>query len=96
MCLQVGKTMTLPVDLFVAMEAEAAHSSVAAVNKSLEAVSRVLSGVELLTTSVRDVSMSLAAGLVPVTWEDRWEGPETPALWLQASLRFGQACTFCT
>jgi len=84
--IKASTSSTLPVDLFVFMEAEAAHKLIADVNKTLEAVSRVLRGLELLTASVRDTSVSLAAGLVPSKWEDVWEGPESPALWLQAAV----------
>jgi dynein heavy chain 2 len=79
-----AKATTSPVDSFVAMEAEFAHGLVNSVNKLLDAVSRVLRGSELLTASVRDAAVNLAAGLVPAAWSDQWEGPESPGLWLQA------------
>uniref|UniRef100_A0A7S0W0F2 Cytoplasmic dynein 2 heavy chain 1 n=2 Tax=Hemiselmis TaxID=77924 RepID=A0A7S0W0F2_9CRYP len=79
-----GKAGSLPVDVFVAMEAESAHHLINTVHKMMSAIASVLRGSELLTSAVRDAAVSLAAGLVPPKWSDVWEGPESPALWLQA------------
>jgi dynein heavy chain 2 len=54
------------------------------VHKMMESISSVLKGASLLTTPVRQATVSLAAGNVPDKWSDVWEGPESPALWLQA------------
>jgi dynein heavy chain 2 len=54
------------------------------VHKMMESISSVLKGTSLLTTPVRQATVSLAAGNVPNKWSDAWEGPESPALWLQA------------
>eukprot|EP00961_Rhodomonas_salina_P167717 2260732-Rhodomonas_salina.1 len=77
----------MPVDNFVAMEAEVAHGVVLMVNAALEAVNRVLRGTDLLTVPVRNIATTLAAGIVPEPWSDKWEGPESPPIWLQAVVK---------
>ena len=73
-----------PVDLFAAMEAEDAARLVGRVHRVLDGLDRVLRGAALLSNTTRDVGLRLAAGSVPAVWADAWEGPESPALWLQA------------
>ena len=72
-----------PVDAFVAMESEAALKLVNMVAGALVSTDRVLKGADLLTPDVKIVSASLAAGRVPDSWDAKWEGPDSPALWLQ-------------
>ena len=57
------------------------------VNAALDAVGRVLRGQDLLTVPVRNVATALAAGTVPEPWSDKWEGPESPPIWLQAVVK---------
>ena len=76
-----------PVDSFVAMEADAALKLVGMVAAALSASERVLRGVDLLTPDVRAVTTALAAGKVPAPWDAKWEGPDSPALWLQAVVK---------
>ena len=77
-----------PVDAFVAMESEAALKLVNTVSSALTSAQRVFAGSDLLTAEVKAVTTSLAAGQVPRPWDSKWEGPDSPALWLQvAALR---------
>ncbi|EKX39469.1 hypothetical protein GUITHDRAFT_160010 [Guillardia theta CCMP2712] len=78
---------SLPVDSFIVMEAQDAHKLVRLVHVTIEAVSRVLKGVDLLTTSVQSAATCLASGTVLDEWSDQWEGPETLALWLEAVVK---------
>ena len=72
-----------PVDSFVAMESEAALKQINMVAGSIMSADRVLKGADLLTPDVKAITTSLAAGKVPDPWDDKWEGPDSPAMWLQ-------------
>ena len=72
-----------PVDAFVAMESESALKLVNMVAGALVSAERVIKGSDLLTVDVKSITTSLAAGRVPTPWDDKWEGPDSPALWLQ-------------
>ena len=72
-----------PVDAFVAMESESALKLVNMVAGALVSAERVIKGTDLLTVDVKAVTSSLAAGRVPDPWDDKWEGPDSPAMWLQ-------------
>ena len=74
-----------PVDAFVAMESEAALKLVNMVASALSSAQRVFAGSDLLTAQVKSVTTSLAAGQVPRPWDAKWEGPDSPALWLQVA-----------
>ena len=75
-----------PVDAFVAMESEAALKLVNMVASALSSAQRVFAGSDLLTAEVKAVTTSLAAGKVPRPWDAKWEGPDSPALWLQVAV----------
>jgi hypothetical protein len=81
--LQMVVEKAAPVDAFVAMESEAALKLVNMVASALSSAQRVFAGSDLLTTEVKAVTTSLAAGKVPRPWDSKWEGPDSPALWLQ-------------
>jgi hypothetical protein len=83
--LQMVVEKAAPVDAFVAMESEAALKLVNMVASALSSAQRVFAGSDLLTTEVKAVTTSLAAGKVPRPWDSKWEGPDSPALWLQVA-----------
>jgi len=76
-----------PVDAFVAMESEAALKLVNMVAGAMNSADRVLKGADLLTADVKTITTSLAAGTVPDPWDAKWEGPDSPAMWLQAVVK---------
>ena len=75
-----------PVDSFVVMESEAALKLVRKVGDEISAAERVLRGSDLLTQDVKIITSSLASGRVPDAWDAKWEGPDSPAMWLQVRL----------
>ena len=83
--LQMVVEKAAPVDAFVAMESEAALKLVNMVASALSSAQRVFAGSDLLTTEVKAVTTSIAAGKVPRPWDSKWEGPDSPALWLQVA-----------
>jgi len=79
-----------PVDAFVAMESEAALKLVNMVAAAINSADRVLKGADLLTADVKTITTSLAAGRVPDPWDAKWEGPDSPAMWLQVCVWGGR------
>jgi len=73
-----------PVSAFVLMEDSGAADLCAFVNSSLMAIKRVIYGSGMLTPIIQATGSALLSGMVPQVWEKKWEGPETPQVWLRA------------
>mmetsp|Transcript_8125 Transcript_8125/g.10764 ORF Transcript_8125/g.10764 Transcript_8125/m.10764 type:complete len:2280 (+) Transcript_8125:2-6841(+) len=73
-----------PVSAFVLMEDSSASDLCAFVHASLMSIKRVIYGSGMLTPAIQATATSLLSGTVPATWEKKWEGPETPQVWLRA------------
>jgi len=72
-----------PVTAFVLMEDSSASSLCAFVNASILSIKRVIFGSGMLTPIIQATANALLTGKVPSAWEKRWEGPETPQVWLR-------------
>jgi Dynein heavy chain C-terminal domain len=53
------------------------------VDDTIQSISRVLQGVEMLTPVTEKVALDLLKGEVPLIWSQIWEGPSNPNLWLR-------------
>jgi len=67
-----------PVDDFVTLEQKLARELVGMVSVGLQSLSRVLSGLDLLTPATQKLAGALLADEVPEAWECLWEGPAAP------------------
>jgi dynein heavy chain 2 len=76
-----------PLGSFVVQEARYAFKMLEKVNESLESISKVISGTELLTSSIEQDGKELLMNQVPDTWTSLWEGPNSPVAWLRALVR---------
>lgn len=72
---------------FVITEAKTAFKMLEKVNESLESISKVISGTELLTSSIEQDGKELLMNQVPESWSAMWEGPNSPVAWLRALVR---------
>ncbi|OMJ92391.1 hypothetical protein SteCoe_4833 [Stentor coeruleus] len=72
---------------FVITEARYAFKMLEKVNESLESISKVISGNELLTSSIEQDGKELLMNQVPESWSSMWEGPNSPVAWLRALVR---------
>ena len=54
------------------------------VDDTIQSISRVLQGVEMLTPITEKVALELLKGDVPLVWSQIWEGPSNPNQWLRA------------
>jgi dynein heavy chain 2 len=79
-----GAQVSTPVDAFVELEKTRGHAAVAAVERTLSTLGRVLRGTELLTPAVFAAGRVLMEGAVPAGWEKHWEGPEEPMAYCKA------------
>lgn len=53
------------------------------VNESIQSITRVLQGTEMLTPKTQKEAMELLKGQVPAIWQKAWEGPENPTNWIR-------------
>ena len=72
---------------FVIIEAKYAFKMLEKVNESLESISKVISGNELLTSNIEQDGKELLMNQVPESWSSMWEGPNSPVAWLRALVR---------
>ncbi|KAG1663699.1 hypothetical protein FOA52_013267 [Chlamydomonas sp. UWO 241] len=76
-----------PVEDFVFMERGAGVRLVSMIDKQLGALSRVLRGQEVLSSSVQKLGQCLLADEVPPQWDRAWEGPEEPISYCRCVVR---------
>uniref|UniRef100_A0A3Q3KJ04 Cytoplasmic dynein 2 heavy chain 1 n=1 Tax=Monopterus albus TaxID=43700 RepID=A0A3Q3KJ04_MONAL len=73
-----------PILSFVALEQFNAIRLVQSIHQSLAALSRVIRGTQLLTPEVQKLATALLNQECPLTWQNKWEGPEEPMQYLRA------------
>ena len=80
-----------PLEDFICAEAAMAGRLIEFVHKSLESISKVLSGSGLLTSTIEEDAVALLLAKVPDRWSDQWDGPSSPVSWLRALVRKAQS-----
>uniref|UniRef100_A0A3Q0T4R8 Cytoplasmic dynein 2 heavy chain 1 n=1 Tax=Amphilophus citrinellus TaxID=61819 RepID=A0A3Q0T4R8_AMPCI len=73
-----------PVLSFIALEQFNAVRLVQSIHQSLAALSKVIRGTQLLTPEVQKLATALLNQECPLTWQNKWEGPEEPMQYLRA------------
>ncbi|XP_028320044.1 cytoplasmic dynein 2 heavy chain 1 isoform X2 [Gouania willdenowi] len=73
-----------PVLSFIALEQFNAIRMVQSIHQSLSALSKVIRGTQLLTPEVQKLASALLNQECPLTWQNKWEGPEDPMQYLRA------------
>ncbi|KAM6946318.1 LOW QUALITY PROTEIN: cytoplasmic dynein 2 heavy chain 1 [Aplochiton taeniatus] len=73
-----------PILSFVALEQFNALRLVQGVHQSLAALSKVIRGTSLLTSDVHKLATALLNQECPLSWQNKWEGPEDPMQYLRA------------
>ncbi|KAM9317805.1 cytoplasmic dynein 2 heavy chain 1 [Pholidichthys leucotaenia] len=73
-----------PILSFVALEQFNAIHLVQSIHQSLAALSKVIRGTQLLTPEVQKLAVALLNQECPLTWQNKWEGPEEPMQYLKA------------
>ncbi|XP_023565248.1 cytoplasmic dynein 2 heavy chain 1 [Octodon degus] len=72
-----------PVLSFVMLEQFSAIRLVQSVHQSLAALSKVIRGATLLSSEVHKLASALLNQKCPLTWQNKWEGPEDPLQYLR-------------
>ncbi|XP_069747277.1 cytoplasmic dynein 2 heavy chain 1 isoform X4 [Narcine bancroftii] len=72
-----------PIQSFIALEQYNAIRLVQSVHQSLAAMSKVIRGATLLTSSVQKLATALMNQECPLSWQSKWEGPEDPMQYLR-------------
>lgn len=80
-----------PVENFVYSEMGSAIKLLSTVNDSINSITRVLQGSEMLTPKTEAEATQLMANCVPEAWEKQWEGPENPTTWIRIVNKKGSA-----
>jgi dynein heavy chain 2, cytosolic len=52
------------------------------VDESIQTITKILQGTEMLTAKSQKEATELLKGAVPGSWDAKWEGPENPTEWL--------------
>ncbi|XP_032366297.1 cytoplasmic dynein 2 heavy chain 1 [Etheostoma spectabile] len=73
-----------PILSFIALEQFNAIRLVQSIHQSLAALSKVIRGTQLLTPEVQKLATALLNQECPLTWQNKWEGPEEPMQYLRA------------
>ncbi|XP_025753905.1 cytoplasmic dynein 2 heavy chain 1 isoform X2 [Oreochromis niloticus] len=73
-----------PVLSFISLEQFNAIRMVQSIHQSLAALSKVIRGTQLLTPEVQKLATALLNQECPLTWQNKWEGPEEPMQYLRA------------
>ncbi|KAG7470921.1 hypothetical protein MATL_G00119020 [Megalops atlanticus] len=73
-----------PVLSFIVLEQFNAIRLVQGIHQSLAALSKVIRGTCLLTTEVHKLATALLNQECPLSWQNKWEGPEDPMQYLRA------------
>ncbi|XP_071781183.2 cytoplasmic dynein 2 heavy chain 1 [Centroberyx gerrardi] len=72
-----------PVLSFIVLEQFSAIRLVQGIHQSLAALSKVIRGTQLLTAEVQKLATALLNQECPLTWQNKWEGPEEPMQYLR-------------
>jgi len=64
------------------MEILTAKDILQLVHSSIQTISRILAGTEMLSAKSQKEATELLKGSVPSIWESSWEGPENPIEWI--------------
>ncbi|MBZ3869929.1 Cytoplasmic dynein 2 heavy chain 1 [Sciurus carolinensis] len=72
-----------PILSFIILEQFNAIRLVQSVHQSLAALSKVIRGTTLLSTEVQKLASALLNQKCPLTWQNKWEGPEDPLQYLR-------------
>ncbi|KAM9852784.1 cytoplasmic dynein 2 heavy chain 1 isoform 4-T4 [Aulostomus maculatus] len=73
-----------PVLSFITLEQFNAIRLVQGIHQSLAALSKVIRGTQLLTPEVQKLATALLNQECPLTWQNKWDGPEEPMQYLRA------------
>lgn len=73
-----------PVLSFIVLEQFNAIRLVQGIHQSLAALSKVIRGTSLLTADVHKLATALLNQECPLSWQNKWEGPEDPMQYLRA------------
>ncbi|XP_056138994.1 cytoplasmic dynein 2 heavy chain 1 [Lampris incognitus] len=73
-----------PVMSFIILEQFNAIRLVQSIHLSLAALNKVIRGTHLLTAEVQKLATALLNQECPLTWQNKWEGPEEPMQYLRA------------
>ncbi|XP_034023634.1 cytoplasmic dynein 2 heavy chain 1 [Thalassophryne amazonica] len=73
-----------PILSFITLEQFNSISLVQSIHHSLAALSKVIRGTHLLTPEVQKLATALLNQECPLTWQNKWEGPEEPMQYLRA------------
>ncbi|XP_052360063.1 cytoplasmic dynein 2 heavy chain 1 isoform X2 [Oncorhynchus keta] len=73
-----------PVLSFIVLEQFNAIRLVQGIHQSLAALSKVIRGTSLLTADVQKLATALLNQECPLSWQNKWEGPEEPMQYLRA------------
>uniref|UniRef100_A0A8C7DMK0 Dynein cytoplasmic 2 heavy chain 1 n=1 Tax=Oncorhynchus kisutch TaxID=8019 RepID=A0A8C7DMK0_ONCKI len=73
-----------PVLSFIVLEQFNAIRLVQGIHQSLAALSKVIRGTSLLTADVHKLATALLNQECPLSWQNKWEGPEEPMQYLRA------------
>uniref|UniRef100_A0AAY5F0X4 Cytoplasmic dynein 2 heavy chain 1 n=1 Tax=Electrophorus electricus TaxID=8005 RepID=A0AAY5F0X4_ELEEL len=76
--------MGSPVRSFILLEQFNAIRLVQSIHQSLAALSKVIRGTCLLTADVHKLATALLNQECPLSWQNKWEGPEDPMQYLRA------------
>ncbi|MGH0159576.1 UNVERIFIED_CONTAM: hypothetical protein FKN15_075087 [Acipenser sinensis] len=72
-----------PVLSFIILEQFNAIRLVQSIHQSLAALSKVIRGTSLLTSEVQKLATALLNQECPLSWQNKWEGPEDPMQYLR-------------
>uniref|UniRef100_A0A8C9S5I7 Cytoplasmic dynein 2 heavy chain 1 n=1 Tax=Scleropages formosus TaxID=113540 RepID=A0A8C9S5I7_SCLFO len=73
-----------PVLSFIVLEQFNVIRLVQSIHQSLAALSKVIRGTSLLTAEVHKLGLALLNQECPLSWQDKWEGPDDPVQYLRA------------
>ncbi|XP_073674385.1 cytoplasmic dynein 2 heavy chain 1-like [Garra rufa] len=73
-----------PVLSFIQLEQFNAVRLVQSIHQSLASLSKVIRGTSLLTADVHKLATALLNQECPLSWQNKWEGPEDPMQYLRA------------
>uniref|UniRef100_H2M4S9 Cytoplasmic dynein 2 heavy chain 1 n=1 Tax=Oryzias latipes TaxID=8090 RepID=H2M4S9_ORYLA len=73
-----------PILSFIVLEQFNAIRMIQSIHQSLAALSKVIRGTQLLTPEVQKLATALLNQECPITWQNKWEGPEEPMQYLRA------------
>uniref|UniRef100_A0A8D0H431 Cytoplasmic dynein 2 heavy chain 1 n=1 Tax=Sphenodon punctatus TaxID=8508 RepID=A0A8D0H431_SPHPU len=75
-----------PILSFIILEQFNAICLVQSIHQSLAALSKVIRGTTLLSSEVQSLASALLNQKCPLTWQNKWEGPEDPLQYLRGAV----------